>query len=89
LVITGTLGSLVSKVTLKIGTATATYTPTATGTQMMTFYGTWNVDKSATVQLLVDVKSTATDGTISFDPLTVDKFSTVEYVSNSYSAKTE
>lgn len=85
--LTGTLWAKVTKVTLKIGSSTATYTPTTTGVQLMDFYGTRQIDKTSTVQILVDVKSDATNWDIKFADLDISKFWTVEYISNSYNAK--
>lgn len=83
LVITGTFSSAVSKVTLKIGNTTSTYTPTnSTWPQTIYLDGTFTVNSSSVVQILADVKATATNWTISFEPISVNKFSLAQYVSN-------
>lgn len=79
----GNLSDTITKLTLKVGSATSTWTPAAgAGVQTATFDGTFNVDGTVAVYILADIKSTATNNT-TFDIQTLDltKFTVREYVS--------
>lgn len=73
----------VNKFTLKIGNSSSTFTPTGTGAFTGDFDGSWTVNGTVPVTLTVDVKSTATGGTITLvNALGLDSFTTKTYVAS-------
>ena len=77
------LSNTITKLTLKVGSATSTWTPSAAaGTQTATFDGTFTVDGTSNVIILADIKSTATNNkTFQIQTLDLTKFTVREYVS--------
>jgi hypothetical protein len=87
LVVSGTTtivgpSSMFSKLTLKIGNTTATFTPTSSMSTSFnaTFDGTFNVNGTVPFEIKGDVRSTSTGGTIRLSDISVTNFSVREYV---------
>ncbi len=79
----GSVSDTITKLTLKVGSATSTWTPsTAAGVQQAQFDGTFAVNSTSNIVILADIRSTATDTrTIQIETLDLTKFTVREYVS--------